>query len=435
MKKRKISDRGGSQAKWIVVALLFLISALNYGDRSALSSILPLLQHEFHLSDIQLGLLQTGFLWTYAIGVLFGGYLGDMLSRSRLITLSLVGWSIATLLAGLCHNFPQLVLCRILLGIAECFYIPAALALIADHHETGTRGTALALNLSGMSVGLIVGAAVSGWLAERYHWQLPFLLLGLSGLTIAPFSWLYVNDVEPRFVSDSRDSQHILSKLAYLMGCRSYLLIVFAGMLASCGAWIFWTWLPLYYHDMFHLSLSASGFSGTFMLQSAAVMAIIVGGYFSDRIGADRPKRRLLALSLFCFCSIPFLSVFYGRQSYAVVSIGIFLSSFIRTFGQGNEHPIICELVQPQLRSTALGVLLAAEMAGGGVAVLFAGYVKQNHGLSFAFLCTAGFLLLAGLSTLTAYIFFFNNDLVRRPESPMDMRRYSIEAEPENGNL
>jgi len=417
LKERKISTKGGSQAKWVVVLILFFISALNYGDRSALSSILPVLRNQFHLSDIQLGLLQTGFLWTYALGVLFGGYLGDTLSRSRLVTLSLVGWSVATLLAACCHNFFQLVLCRVLLGIAECFYIPAALALIADHHDTGTRGTALALNLSGMSVGLIAGAAASGWLAERYRWQLPFLVLGVLGVALAPLSWRYVSDAGSRVTVEPGNAEPIGTKLASVFGCHSYLLIVFAGMLASCGAWIFWTWLPLYYHDAFHMSLSASGFSGTFMLQSAAVAAIVVGGYFSDRIGSDHPKRRLLALSLFCFGSVPFLAVFCGQQSYAIVSVGIFLSSFIRTFGQGNENPIICELLQPQLRSTALGVLLAAETAGGGVAVLFAGYIKQNHGLSFAFLCTAGFLLTAGLSTLRAYFVYFDRDLRRRRSS------------------
>jgi MFS transporter, Spinster family, sphingosine-1-phosphate transporter len=432
LRARKLSKRGGAQARWIVVAILFFVSALNYGDRSAISSVFPLLQHDFHLSDLQIGLLGTAFLWAYAIGVPFGGYLGDTLSRSKIVTISLTGWSVATLAAVFSRSFPQLVLCRVLLGLTESFYIPSALALIADYHETDTRGTALSLNLSGMSVGLIASAVLSGWLAERYGWRQPFLLLGILGLCLAPVSWLFVNDADSNAVRETHDSQRMTTKLAQLLKNRSYILVVVEGVLTSCGSWMFWTWLPLYYHEAFHMNLSASGFSGTFMLQSAATAAIVIGGYFSDRIGAAHPKRRLLALSLFYFASVPFFGVFYGHQSYFVVSGGIFLASFIRTFGQGNEQPIICELLPPQVRSTALGMLLASEMAGGGVAVLFAGYVKQNHGLSFAFLCISLLVLLAALSALVAYLFYFDRDLARRSDGS-EPHVYPVRVEPAKG--
>jgi MFS family permease len=120
--------------KWLLVAILFTISAINYGDRSAISSVFPLLQKEFHLTDVQLGLLGTAFLWSYAVVAPFGGFLSDRFSRSRIITLSLAGWSGATLLTGMCHQFYQLVGCRTLLGLTESFYVPAAAALIADYH-------------------------------------------------------------------------------------------------------------------------------------------------------------------------------------------------------------------------------------------------------------------------------------------------------------
>lgn len=399
------------QSKWTLVAILFLISALNYGDRSVLSSIVPVLQHTLHFSDIQIGLLSTGFLWTYAISVLLGGYLGDTLSRSRLITFSLAAWSGATLLAGFTQSFSQLFLCRVLLGLAESFYIPAALALTADHHESRTRGVALAINLSGMNAGLIAGAVVGGWMAERYRWQSPFIVLGILGIVMIPVSWLFIHDLGPQADCARRPSPPILSTLVQLLRCRSYILVVLAAMLKSSGLWVFWTWLPLFYHDAFHMSLSESGFSGTFVLQSAAMAAIVTGGYFSDRIGANRPKRRLMALSLFYFASVPFLGVFYGRHSYITVSTGIFLSSFLRTFGQGNESPIICDLLLPQLRSIALGISLAFEMVGGGVAVLFAAYLKQHYGLRFAFLCTAGFVVFAALSALIACLWCVDRDL------------------------
>jgi sugar phosphate permease len=184
-------------------------------------------------------------------------------------------------------------------------------------------------------------------------------------------------------------------------------------MLTSAGAWMFWTWLPLYYHDEFHMNLGASGFSGTVMLQAAAMVAIIIGGNLSDRIGATHPRRRMLAMVLFYFASTPFLLVFHGKPSYVAVSAGIFLFSFIRTLGQGNEDPLLCELVPPRLRSTAYGVVLTSAVVGGGCAVIMAGYVKQHFGLNLAFLCVSGMVLVAAILMLVAYRYYIDEDVAR----------------------
>lgn len=141
----------------------------------------------------------------------------------------------------------------------------------------------------------------------------------------------------------------VRAKLAQLLSYRSYVLIVIESMLTSSGAWIFWTWLPLYYHDASHLNLTESGFSGTFVLQSAAVGAIVIDGFLSDRIAAAHPKKRLLALGLFYLGSAPFQAVFFGHSSYLTVGSGISFSSFIRTLGQAGENPVICDLLSDRL--------------------------------------------------------------------------------------
>ena len=177
---------------------------------------------------------------------------------------------------------------------------------------------------------------------------------------------------------------------------------------------MFWTWLPVYYHETFHMNLGGSGFSGTFMIQFAALTAMIIGGYLSDRIGATMPKRKLLTLTLFYFASVPFLLVFTGQPSYMVLSSSIFMFSFVRTLGQANEQPVICDIIPANLRSTAFGLLLTSTVLGGGVAVLFAGYIKQKQGLAFAFLCVSGLVLIAAVASLVAYIFYFDRDILER---------------------
>ena len=79
---------------------------------------------------------------------------------------------------GFVQSAPVLIFTRVLLGIAECAYLPAAIALIAEHHEPDTRGTAMGLHISGMQTGLIAGSTVAGYLGQQFGWRVDFFVLG-----------------------------------------------------------------------------------------------------------------------------------------------------------------------------------------------------------------------------------------------------------------
>ena len=118
---------------------MFFIACLNYADRTAISAVFPLLRSELGISDVGLGAIGSFFLWSYAIGSPFAGWLADRVSRSRMVVYSLTAWSLITIATGMVTDSNQLLFTRILLGLAECGYLPAAIALIADHHSPETR--------------------------------------------------------------------------------------------------------------------------------------------------------------------------------------------------------------------------------------------------------------------------------------------------------
>src|ERR1700733_3134694 len=155
------------QQKWKIAAMLFAIAALNYGDRAAISSVYPLLRADLALSDVMLASIGSIFLWSYAVGSPIAGYLADRLSRTRILLVSLLAWSTVMALTGLVHSGVLLLAMRAFLGLAECAYLPASIALIADHHGPDTRATAMGFQLAGMNVGLIGGSAIAGYLGER----------------------------------------------------------------------------------------------------------------------------------------------------------------------------------------------------------------------------------------------------------------------------
>ena len=163
------------EQKWQTVMVLFFVAGLNYADRTAISAVFPLVRADLALSDVGLAAIGSVFLWAYGIGSPFAGYLADRMSRSRLVVWSLLGWSIATIATAFVRDLNTMLISRVLLGIAECAYLPAAVALIADHHDSDTRATAMGVHLAGLNAGLIGGGFLCGYIGEHYGWRADFI--------------------------------------------------------------------------------------------------------------------------------------------------------------------------------------------------------------------------------------------------------------------
>ena len=140
----------------MLVCFLCLSAALNYGDRTALSALYPLLRTELRMSDLQLGALGSTFLWAYALSSPFAGILADRVSRRKTVAFSLGGWSLATVAAGFARNADELLLTRAALGIAESAYLPSAVALISAYHSPESRARAIGVHVSALTAGLVL---------------------------------------------------------------------------------------------------------------------------------------------------------------------------------------------------------------------------------------------------------------------------------------
>ena len=113
------------------MAILVLAVGLNYVDRTSISVVFPLIRADLHATDVQLCESGSFFLWSYAVASPFAGMLADRFSRSGLIVVSLAAWSLIMTLCGFVSGIQQLLALRVLLGLAESLYVPAAVTLIA----------------------------------------------------------------------------------------------------------------------------------------------------------------------------------------------------------------------------------------------------------------------------------------------------------------
>ena len=404
-----------TEARWRVVAFLACSAALNYADRSALSSVLPALRTEFALTDVQLGLLGSLFLWGYALGSPLAGVLADGWSRRALVVWSLALWSGVTALMGAANGFLALVLLRLGLGLAECLYLPAATALLADHHGPETRGRAMSIHSLGLNFGVVIGGACAGYLAEHFGWRAGFWVLGLVGIALALAAKYFVADGPAAIVSAAAAAPRasLAEAARYLLGVPTYHVLLAKAMLAGVGIWIFFNWLPLYFREAFDLSLGAAGFAGTFMLQISTMLGIAFGGWLSDRAAQRGTQRRMLVQGLSYLVAAPFLLLFLSRPGFAVVTLAVSLFSFFRGVGQANENPTLCEVIPVRYRSTAIGLMNTCATAAGGIGVLLAGVLKSTFGLNAIFAGISLLFVIAGAALVYAYRHWITRDIER----------------------
>jgi MFS transporter, Spinster family, sphingosine-1-phosphate transporter len=401
-----------TEPRWRVVAFLACAAALNYADRSALSAVLPALRADFQLTDGQLGLLGSLFLWGYALGSPLAGVLADRWSRRALVAWSLALWSGVTALMGAANGFLALVLLRLGLGLAECLYLPAATALIADHHGPETRGRAMSIHSLGLNFGVVIGGACAGYLAEHFGWRAGFWALGLAGIALALSAKYFVTD-GPTAVASAAPRTSLAEAVRYLLRVPSYHVLLAKAMLAGVGIWIFFNWLPLYFREAFDLSLGAAGFAGTFMLQISTMLGIAFGGWLSDRAAARGTQRRMLVQGLSYLAAAPFLLLFLLRPGFAVVTLAVSIFSFFRGVGQANENPTLCEVIPVRYRSTAIGIMNACATAAGGLGVLLTGVLKSTFGLNAIFAGISLLFVIAGVALVYAYRHWITHDIER----------------------
>src|ERR1041384_7043200 len=173
---------------WAVVGLLWPVALLNYLDRQMLAAMKFSMMHDIPSigSEANWGLLPAVFKWVYAVLSPFGGYIADRFSRRAVIGGSLFVWSAVTWMTGHVHSFDQIIATRALMGISEAFYIPAALALIADYQIGRASCRAGAIHQTAIHCGMVVGG-FSGYVADdpNLGWRMAFAVCGFIGVLYA----------------------------------------------------------------------------------------------------------------------------------------------------------------------------------------------------------------------------------------------------------
>jgi MFS family permease len=367
-----ISTSSVSSRAWLVVALLVPVALLNYLDRQMLASMKFSVMEDIPGigNEADWGKILAVFKWTYAFLSPIGGYLADRFSRRHVVAGSLLVWSIITWLTGHVQTYEQLLLTRALMGVSEAFYIPAALALIADFHRGPTRSRAVSYHQMGIYVGVIIGG-FSGHVADTpgLGWRWAFGTAGLIGILYAlPLFKLLKNPERP---VEAQPQASPRAAVTELLGNRSFLLLVLYFTLPALAGWVIRDWGPSILKTEFSISQGKAGVSATLYWQVAAIAGALLGGWLADRWMRKSQRGRINTSALGMALVVPAMLGFgYAPQTQLLWLAIAFLILFGIGFGMfdSNNMPILCQITRPELRATGYGIMNLVSISCGGVA-------------------------------------------------------------------
>lgn len=392
-----------ARGAWLVVGLLFPVALLNYLDRQMIASMKVSVMGE--LTDIgseeNWGHMLASFKWVYAIFSPIGGYIADRFSRKYTICGSLFVWSLITYLTGHVNSFDGLYWARTAMGISEAFYIPAALALIADFHTGGTRSRAVGVHQMGIYCGVMVGG-FAGYAADwpDFGWRGAFDVTGLVGIVYAlPLLFLLKDAPRPQPVAGAA----IVAKptafraLAELLTNASFILLVLYFTLPALAGWVVRDWMPAILQKEFNISQGKAGVSAALYWQAAALCAAVLGGWLADRWMRRTPRGRIYVSAIGMGLIIPALFAVGNApslQSFGLAVAGLVLFGIGWGFFDCNNMPILSQIARPELRATGYGIMNFVSMMFGGVADWLFGFLRDRSvGLNVIFGTFAGVAL------------------------------------------
>jgi MFS transporter, ACS family, hexuronate transporter len=355
-----------SNLRWVVLALLFGSTVLNYVDRQALSILASTVQLDLKMTDQDYANVVQLFLIAYTLAYLLSGRIADWLGARVGLALFVGWWSIANIVTGLVTSTAQLGAARFALGLGEAGNWTVGPKVISEHFQPKERAFAYGLYTSGAMVGAILAPPLLGGLALTFGWRSAFFVTGVLGLVWLAF-WLKFYKSAMR-AEESKTEPALKEQIVWAAIVRDprIWLLALARAVADPVWYFYLFWFPKYLTDQRGLTLLVVA-QLAWIVYLAADFGSIGGGFLSGRLvkRGFSPVRARLTIMAVAACLAPFGAlVATGPTLPVAFALGSIVALAHLAF-QVNVSTLVVDLYPTRVVATVFGVIAAGSGIGG----------------------------------------------------------------------
>lgn len=373
-----MKERGRREAIF-ALAVLFGINTINFFDRQILAAVNEPIRQQWNLGDGAMGLIATAFTLIYAaVGVPLGRW-ADRGSRTRILGLGVAFWSVFTAASGMAWSYGSLFAARIGVGVGEASCAPAANSLLGDLFPPNQRARAISIFMLGLPVGIFLCFWLSGLIVEvavpyvgrENAWKTPFFVATAPGLVLAGLAWRIR---EPRRGATETGetgagrAQPGVSPWRRLLSIPTLWWIILSGALHNFNGYAVNAFLPAYLGRYHGLGLRQANTITAIVLGAVGVIGLLGGGVLADWARRRSPRGRMLVGSLSLVVLTPCLYLALRLPAGAITPfmllMGIGWTFFFVYYV--TVYPTVQDVVEPELRGTAMAIYFFAMYVLGG---------------------------------------------------------------------
>ena len=384
-----------------ILIVLTIINLFNYIDRYVLSAVLEPIKKDLGITnDADMGRLATAFMLGYFITSPIFGYLGDRISRKKLMAIGIIGWSLGTCLTGVAQIYSFMIFCRVMVGLGEASFGAIGPAVISDAFSGKKRNQAITIFSVAVPIGAALGFALGGLIGASLGWRAAFFITGLPGFLLA---FLLFTIPEPtRGQSDGGNKtldKVNFKKIGSLFRNKEYLLATIGYVFYTFAMGAFSFWGPAFLARVHGMKVNdATMFLGP-TLVIGGLLGTLIGGYLANKWRKKNPAGYAIVLSLSVFIAVPFsfISFLTTDTILSMVCIGI---SFIFLFqATGPINTVLVECVPANMRASAMAICIFLIHAFGDIwSPELVGHVSDSfNSLRIGMLILPGAFIFAGI--------------------------------------
>ncbi|UOF90287.1 MFS transporter [Fodinisporobacter ferrooxydans] len=342
----------GKNLRWVIVAIITLLSIANYLDRGNLSVAAPLIMKDLHINAAAMGVILSSFVWPYAIMNLPSGWAVDRFGAKILMSAAVGFWSVVAIATGFMRTVGAFIIARVLLGVGESAMFPAAIKATNAWFPQNEKGTATSIFIAGTQVGLAISPILSTALMLAFGWPAMFVIIGALGFLVL-IGWIALyREPELHKRLSLEEFQYIQSysglaetsntntdtPITFLQWLKLFRYLPTWAMIIGDFAlqylfWFYIAWLPTYLEKTQHFSISNTGLVASLPF-IAGTLGVLIGGRISDRFiakGMTRldGRRHTIALGAVLTAAALLITAFVHSPTIAVtlLTIGMFTYS------------------------------------------------------------------------------------------------------------